>query len=131
MQHEAPVLLAGNRSDIDLMAELIRQLPPWVHGQVLVEVREPAHIEELEVPAGLAVHWLVRESAQSPTPQPGARLIDAVTAWIAEWVPAEGSDDPGPELIWVGGSDWPEVTGLCQDLIHRHTRLHLHHADVF
>lgn len=36
-----------------------------------------------------------------------------------------------PELIWVGGSDWPEVTGLCQDLIHRHTRLHLHHADVF
>ena len=94
MQHEAPVLLAGNRSDIDLMAELIRQLPPWVHGQVLVEVREPAHIEELEVPA-------------------------------------EGSDDPGPELIWVGGSDWPEVTGLCQDLIHRHTRLHLHHADVF
>ena len=117
MQHEAPVLLAGNRSDIDLMAELIRQLPPWVHGQVLVEVRELAHIEELEVPAGLAVHWLVRESAQSPTPQPGARLIDAVTAWVAEWVPAEGSDDPGPELIWVGGSDWPELSmGMSADL---------------
>lgn len=130
MHHEAPVLLAGNRSDIDLIVELLSQLPPGARGQVFLEVDHTAQIEDLREPEDFAVHWLVREEALGMA-APGQRLIDAVTSWVHEWVLPDSPHEERPQLMWVGCGDWPEVTHLCHHLHRSHQDLHLHHAQKF
>ena len=132
MNSPSPILLAGDDLDIDLIAELLTQLPGTAYGQIIIEVSDLSRVQDLREPPGFTTHWLPRRAPGGRTLHvPGELLIQAISAWTAEWIPKDGTREELPQLIWVGGARCPEVTLLCERLHHLHHSLHLHHATHF
>src|SRR5699024_7470687 len=82
MHTHGPVLLAGGLADVDFITDYFRQLPPpalhSIFGTVFIEVESRFDISTLDVPAGIGVHWLVREDIDAGSAQPGLPLVQAV-----------------------------------------------------
>lgn len=94
------MLVAGGFDELPAIEALLCLLPETAYGQVLVEV--PADVEPpvLAAPARMTVTRLV--CAEEPG-EPGARLAEAVQAWVAEWIPDE-PDLAREVTLWLGGS---------------------------
>lgn len=95
-------LLVGDMTALPAISANIEILPADARGHVIIEVIDPDDIQDLPMPAGLDVHWVVN-------PQPGqnaAILLDAVR-----------------ELAWLPGA--PSVWCACEFNSMRALREHL------
>lgn len=97
------VLVAGDLSDLDSIHALLACLPATAYGQVIVETSGDDVLPTLPTPARVSVTQLRRPASgvASSSVEPAERLVEAVNAWLAEWVP----DDPEPDRvfsIWIG-----------------------------
>lgn len=102
------VLIAGSDDELSAIEALLHLLPPTTYGQVLVETARSDALPSLSVPPRIGVSRLELGAADAP----GDRLADAVTGWLAEWMP----EDPDPHravTVWVGRSarDRVDVVG--------------------
>lgn len=88
-------IVIGDADDIPFLSASLERLPSDSYGQVFVEVRSSAQIEDFSVPEGVSIMWLV-----NPDHHTGHRLLPAVHAWVAEWsIPGEPADS---YLLWIG-----------------------------
>jgi NADPH-dependent ferric siderophore reductase len=60
-------LLAGDDSALPAIGAAIEALGTDAAGHAFIEVDSAADVQELDAPAGLAVHWLFRDGAQAGT----------------------------------------------------------------
>lgn len=87
MQH---VLIAGSTAELPCMRSLLSMLPSDAYGQVLVAAASDHDLGSIETPARVVVQRVA----------PGG-LPEAVSAWMAEWIPELG--DPARSVgVWVG-----------------------------
>jgi NADPH-dependent ferric siderophore reductase len=56
-------LLVGDDSALPAIGAALDALAPEAAGHAFIEVDSPADVQDLDAPAGLAVHWLFREGA--------------------------------------------------------------------
>lgn len=87
MQH---VLIAGSTAELPCMRSLLSMLPSDSYGQVLVAAAADDDLSGIEVPSRVTVQRV----------QPDG-LADAVSAWMAEWIPELGDPDRSVG-VWVG-----------------------------
>lgn len=104
--HLECVLAAGDAGDISALRDWCASLPRKSYGRVFIEVDSPAQIEHLDAPPGVGITWLVQEELAAFT---GERLMDAVNAWLDEWVRADPLSGRYVHL-WSGARDSHEVT---------------------
>lgn len=141
MHTHGPILLAGGIADIDLIAAYLRHLPQATRagllGTVFIEVESHREVGILDAPAGVGVHWLVREDAEQVGDrseqggdEPGLPLVRAVRLWAQEWIVEDGDQSLQPQLMWIGCAGTPIVERMCVHLLNEHEDLHLHHADL-
>ncbi|QAB18150.1 hypothetical protein Leucomu_09665 [Leucobacter muris] len=104
--HLECVLAAGDSSDVAALRDWCAALPKKSYGRVFIEVDSPQQIESLDAPPGVGITWLVRESREALA---GARLMDAVDAWLDEWM--RGDPLSGRYVhLWTGARDSADVT---------------------
>ncbi|TQS40003.1 siderophore-interacting protein [Cryptosporangium phraense] len=85
-------LLVGDETALPAIGSTLERLPSSARGSVLLEVgsrAEKAYLDEVGVPSGVEVTWVLREGAA-----PGARLLDALRA---------ASFPAGRPYAWVCG----------------------------
>lgn len=88
-------LLAGDETALPAIARILEELPDDARGTALIEVEDTADELPLQAPAGVAVRWLHRQSAEGTGP-----LVEAVrsltlptdTASLFAWVACELDD---------------------------------------
>lgn len=73
--HTDQVLLVGDESALPAMAGVLRSASPELRGAAYLEVPYTEDIQDLDVPGGVAVHWLPRNGSQTTN---GALAIEAV-----------------------------------------------------
>lgn len=120
------ILLAGEIEDLGAIQAVLAVLPADAYGQVLLEVdtldQAPVVIAPLRVTVVLLEREHPREAAgELPVPR-GARLADAVGAWVAEWMPADADADRVVTL-WIGGRASDPLNALCAGLAAAAVRL--------
>ncbi len=87
MQH---VLIAGSVAELPCMQSLLSMLPSDAYGQVLVAAASDHDLGLVETPARVVVQRVAPDG-----------LPEAVSAWMAEWIPELG--DPGRSVgVWIG-----------------------------
>ncbi|GAB2754920.1 hypothetical protein GCM10027273_37180 [Nocardioides pakistanensis] len=100
------VLAAGDASDIESLRDWCADLPRKSYGRVFIEVESAEQIQPLAAPPGVGITWLVQESRAALT---GELLMNAVEAWLDEWV--RGDPLSGRYVhLWTGARDSREVT---------------------
>lgn len=110
---DGPLLIAGDARDLPLIVQVCRRLPWDAQGQVLVEVAARIQIRRIDVPDGVAVHWLVRGDLAQTRPR-GSRLGEAVHAWCLEWTCGS------PQLewtLWLGPHTPTHVARMARSLL--------------
>lgn len=85
------VLIVGVAGDLQEVSLALAMLPDDAYGQVLLAAA-PGSTSALTAPARVSIHRL--------EPSRGC-LVDAVSAWLAEWVPQE-PDGARSVTAWVG-----------------------------
>lgn len=83
-------LLAGDMSALPALAVNLEQLPAQARGYALIEVLTEADRQEIEVPGGVDVRWIVNENNE----QENTILADAIRD--LEWL-------PGTPYPWFAG----------------------------
>lgn len=73
-------LVAGDETALPAIGRWLEEWPAGARGQVFVEVAEASHRQDLPVPDGVALTWLVRDGAPAATT---TLLLDALRA--APW----------------------------------------------
>ncbi|MGO1736991.1 MAG: SIP domain-containing protein [Leucobacter sp.] len=100
------VLAAGDSGDIAALRDWCAALPRKSYGRVFIEVDSQAEIQPFEAPPGVSITWLVRASSAALT---GERLMEAVDAWLNEWL--RGDPLSGRYVhLWTGARSNDEVT---------------------
>lgn len=100
------VLAAGDSGDIAALQEWCAALPKKSYGCVYIEVDSPEQMQTLDTPPGVVVTWLIRSSPESLV---GERLMEAVNAWLDEWL--RGDPLSGRYVhLWTGARTSREVT---------------------
>ncbi|MGO1735406.1 MAG: SIP domain-containing protein [Leucobacter sp.] len=100
------VLAAGDSGDIAALQDWCAALPKKSYGHVFIEVASSSQIQPFATPAGVSVTWLVRSSSAALS---GSRLMDAVDAWLDEWM--RGDPLSGRYVhLWSGARGSEEVT---------------------
>ena len=97
-------LLVGDESALPAIAGILRSAPRDLRAEVFVEIPDERDRQELDAPAGAAVHWLVREDEQA---RPGVLALDAVR---------NASLPSGPSYTYVAGES-ELATGLRRHLV--------------
>ena len=100
------VLAAGDAGDLDALRDWCAALPKKSYGRVFIEVDSAEHIQPIEAPPGVGVTWLVQRSRDAFA---GELLMNAVDAWLDEWVRADPLSGRYVHL-WAGARDSREVT---------------------
>lgn len=62
-------LLAGDETAIPAIARHLARLPEGARSEVLIEIADAAEMQELPLPPGLSLTWLLREGAAAGTTQ--------------------------------------------------------------
>jgi len=70
------LLLAADETGLPAVAGVLRDLPRDAVGHAFVELFDARDRQDLEAPAGVAVHWLARDPASAP----GSELLPALRA---------------------------------------------------
>lgn len=100
------VLAAGDSNDIAVLRDWCAALPRKSYGRVFIEVDSPAQIQPFETPPGVGITWLLRKAPEALV---GESLMDAVNAWLDEWV--RGDPLSGRYVhLWTGVRSSSEVT---------------------
>ncbi|CAG7609215.1 siderophore-interacting protein [Leucobacter soli] len=95
------VLAAGDAGDLPVLREWCAQLPPTAYGRVFVECASAEPIE-LPVPTGVGVTCV----APRPGGPDGSAVVDAVEAWLDEWL--RGDPLSGRHIaLWAGAQGSP------------------------
>ncbi len=94
-------LIAGDSADLGEVRALLTQLPDDAYGQVLIE-SDGDECESFVAPPRMSVIRLRAEVL------PGAALANALTAWLAEWLPEEVPSEQVP-TIWLGAAANPRL----------------------
>ncbi len=118
----AHFLLAGDGSDLGRLQDAAARLPFDAYGQVFVEVASPIQIQDLAVPEGLTVSWLCRQPTAWRSGQQvprGALIVQAIRAWLAEWMPEQRSAHALPYVLWIGCAASDRVNRLYEELAFR------------
>ena len=126
----AHFLLAGDGADLPQLQRAIERLPVDAYGQVFVEIAAPIQIRRLTAPERMTVTWLCRGSVagRGGRPHPrGARLVEAIRGWIAEWMPEHRPEGGLPTVLWIGGAENDRINGLYEELAARFDHVHQHH----
>lgn len=124
----AHVLIAGLISDAPAIQRLLLALPRDCYGQVFVEAGPDADLRWLQTPERVMVSRLL---PAGPAPRSeasftdaidgaathvittrGAALAQAVSHWLAEWMPEDCQPDR-EFAIWVGAGQCEAVEALC------------------
>lgn len=84
-------LIVGDETALPAIGRWLEEFPEGARAQVFVEVGEDSHRQELTVPEGVELTWLVREGAPAGST---SLLFDAVRA--APWW-------PGTVFAWAAG----------------------------
>jgi NADPH-dependent ferric siderophore reductase len=115
---EGPVLLAGDSQSVPEMQRIASQLPAGVPATMLVEAFSPMQVHHVEVPAHVAVCWLVRDTGggEGPAHSRGQRLATAVHAWCAEWACLSGPDTPDC-IVWLAARTPPRVVRMARAML--------------
>ena len=91
------ILIAGRLADLDCVRAAVATLSADAYGQVFVQAPLGTDLD-LRAPARVTVHRVDETSS----------LEDAITAWVAEWVPDEA--DPHRRVaVWIGTHAAPHV----------------------
>ncbi|MFF9149527.1 SIP domain-containing protein [Streptomyces sp. NPDC014861] len=85
------MFVAGDDTALPAIGRLLDELPADARAQVLIEIAEEAHRQDLRELPGVDVTWLVRSGAADGT---GSLLAEAVRG--AEWW-------AGQALVWLAG----------------------------
>ncbi|WP_394550661.1 siderophore-interacting protein [Agromyces sp. MMS24-JH15] len=84
----APVLLVGDESALPAVVGILRDLPRDTRGDAVIEVLHADDVQPVDAPAGVTVHWLVREPGRAPGDAALALVrtlpvVDSVNAFAA------------------------------------------------
>lgn len=85
------VLVGGDETALPAIGRWLEEWPSGLRGQVFVEVGAESHRQDLPIPAGVELTWLVRNGQEAGTT---TLLYDAIRA--AEW-------PTGVVYAWVAG----------------------------
>lgn len=85
------VLVGADETALPAVARWLEEWPQGARGQVFIEVEEDSHRQDLVVPEGVELTWLVRHGAEAGTT---TLLFDALKA--ADWW-------EGTVFAWVAG----------------------------
>lgn len=85
------ILIAGDETALPSIGRWLEEFPADMRAQVFIEVADESHRQELTIPAGVEVTWLIREGKPAGTT---TLLYDAIIA--APWW--EGS-----AFAWIAG----------------------------
>ncbi len=77
------LVLAGDETALPAIARILEEVPADVRGDALIEVQDPADAQDLMVPPGMRLRWLVREHGEDlldalrrlDLPPPGDRFV--------------------------------------------------------
>ncbi|WP_108127551.1 siderophore-interacting protein [Saccharospirillum mangrovi] len=89
LNHDADwFLLAGDMTSLPAISVNLAQLPAHARGHAVIEITDPADVQDLARPAGIELHWVHAPSADPS----GQRLLTAVQGldWMA-----------GTPSVWV------------------------------
>lgn len=111
-------LVAGDETALPAIGRLLESWPPGLRGQVLIEISDDAHRQELPTPDGVTVAWLSREGAEPGTTtvlSDALRGLDWPDGRVFAWVAGE-SLTLAPIRRWLRddrglGRDQMDVTG--------------------
>lgn len=109
-------LLVGDSTDLPAMRRMLGRLPVASYGQVFVEIASSIQVQRFDMPEGISLTWLLRDSdgtARRMAPR-GERVVQAVHAWLDEWM-FDGAQR-APRVIWIGCSASPRVSRLHREL---------------
>ncbi|HXH36922.1 MAG TPA: SIP domain-containing protein [Plantibacter sp.] len=117
---DGPRLIAGDAGDLPAIRALLAELPSDAYGQVFVEIFGPIQLERLDVPSGMNVTWLCRDTRRSDErigagASKGEALVRAIEAWLDEWVRVE-PDGRSNAMLWIGCHANPRVNRLCRSI---------------
>lgn len=70
------VLLVADESGLPAAAGILRDLPRDARGHAVIELFDPADKQQVDAPAGVQVHWVVRDPASAP----GAVALPSLSA---------------------------------------------------
>ena len=82
------LLVAGDDTAVPAIARLLEELPSHARGQVLIDVAEDEHCQQLLAPSGIEITWLPRNSETRHS------LLDAVR---------DVSWHDGTPFVWLAG----------------------------
>lgn len=90
------LLLVADETAVPAVGGILRDLPPGVRGDAVLEVPDEADILDLAAPPGVRVHWCPRGTAERGEDVFACvqRLIGAQGSVAAALPPAEGEVDP-------------------------------------
>lgn len=121
------ILLVGDSSDIPAIHDILRDLPSDSYGQVYLEVATSIQIRPIDTPPGVSLTWLCRDRHSNDArrvsrdigamARRGEPASQAITAWVAEWLPDESSESDF--MMWIGCSASHRVGRLYRALQER------------
>lgn len=85
------MLIAGDDTAIPAIARMLEELPETAQAQVLIEIAEDSHRQQLRELPGVSVTWLSRQGAEPGTT---TLLLDAIKQ--LDW-------PQGTPFAWIGG----------------------------
>ncbi len=89
------VLLAGDETAAPAIARILEDVGPQVRGVAFIEVPAAADALSIAAPEGVRVEWLARDGAAH-----GARLSEAVVAYLGAPAQVAIERDGGEDLVW-------------------------------
>ncbi len=103
----SPVLVVGDETAVPAVVNICAALAPDAVGEVILEVPQPADVQQVSVPPGVRISWLAR--GDNPYGEAIRAAVDEILPRLCQGVrpEAEPNDDPaGPdrsgedELLW-------------------------------
>lgn len=110
---DGPVLVAGDAHDLPAIRDICRRLPWDAQGTVLLEAVARIQIQQIDVPEGVSVRWLLRGDGTHARSK-GERLAMAVHAWCVEWTCTE---PPAQWTVWLGPHTPTRVARMARSLL--------------
>lgn len=112
-------LFIGDGHDLPVIDGMLQRLPVEAYGQVIIEVASEIQIRPLRAPVGIGITWLSRDRPRGfdePIMPRGELAAQALTAWIAEWMPEQHADAAEPFVMWIGATTSPRMSAAYAEL---------------
>jgi NADPH-dependent ferric siderophore reductase len=104
------VLLVADESGLPAVAGILRDLPRDARGDAIIELFDAADRQDVDAPAGVAVHWVERDAAAAPgaLALPALRALDPGTDSVYAFAVGESSLSTGARRHLVGERGVPK-----------------------